>query len=91
VLLGEATPEAVERVRADLVHQARWLSGQISGSVTDDEEVACTTQEAAHREALIAQNSMVIKLRDDGVIGDEVMRRVQAELDLEGTRLASEW
>jgi CPA1 family monovalent cation:H+ antiporter len=91
VLLGEATPEAVERVRSDLSHQARWLSGQISGAVTDGEEVACATQEAAHREALMAQNSMVIKLRDDGVIGDEVMRRVQAELDLEGARLASEW
>jgi CPA1 family monovalent cation:H+ antiporter len=91
VLLGEATPEAVERVKSDLMRQARWLSGQISGAVTDGEEVACATQEAAQREALMAQNSMVIKLRDDGVIGDEVMRRLQAELDLEGARLASNW
>jgi NhaP-type Na+/H+ or K+/H+ antiporter len=90
VLLGEATPAAVDRVRADLSVQAHWLRGQISGKVEDGEELMCATHEAAQREALFAQNQMVVKLRDDGVIGDEVMRRVQAELDLEGARLTSE-
>jgi Na+/H+ antiporter len=90
VLLGEATPDAVDRVRADLSVQARWLRGQITGLVEDGEELTCATHEAAQREALFAQNQMVVKLRDDGVIGDEVMRRVQAELDLEGARLMSE-
>jgi Na+/H+ antiporter len=88
VLLGEATPQAIERVRADLVHQAKWLGGQLNGSPEDGVEMICATQEAARHEALIAQNRMVVKLRDDGVIGDEVMRRVQAELDLEEARLA---
>ncbi|MDB5322395.1 MAG: Na+/H+ antiporter [Phycisphaerales bacterium] len=90
VLLGEATPEAVERVKADLASQARWLRGQISGEMDDGEETICATHEAAQRESLIAQNQMVIKLRDDGIIGDEVLRRVQAELDLEGARLWAE-
>jgi NhaP-type Na+/H+ or K+/H+ antiporter len=90
VQLGEATPGAVDRVRADLSVQANWLRGQISGRVEDGEALMCATHEAAQREALFAQNQMVVKLRDDGVIGDEVMRRVQAELDLEGARLTSE-
>jgi CPA1 family monovalent cation:H+ antiporter len=90
VLLGEATPDAVDRVRADLSVQANWLRGQISGQVEAGEALMCATHEAAQREALFAQNQMVVKLRDDGVIGDEAMRRVQAELDLEGARLSSE-
>lgn len=90
VLLGEATPDAVDRVRADLTVHAHWLRGQITGLVEDGEALTCATHEAAQREALFAQNQMVVKLRDDGVIGDEVMRRVQAELDLEGARLTSE-
>jgi CPA1 family monovalent cation:H+ antiporter len=90
VQLEEATPAAVERVKEDLATQAHWLRGQISGNVDDGEEMMCATHEAAQRESLFAQNQMVIKLRDDGVIGDEVLRRVQAELDLEGARLSGE-
>jgi CPA1 family monovalent cation:H+ antiporter len=87
VLLGEAKPEAVTRVRSDLEHQAKWLSSQLSGAPEDGVNLVCATQEAAHRESLAAQNQMIIKLRDDGVIGDDVLRRLQQELDLEGSQL----
>jgi hypothetical protein len=31
---------------------------------------------------------MLVRLRDEDVIGDDVLRRVQADLDLEEARLA---
>jgi CPA1 family monovalent cation:H+ antiporter len=49
--------------------------------------VACTSNESVIRQALAAERRMLVKLRDDGVIGDEVMRRVQEELDLEESKL----
>jgi monovalent cation/hydrogen antiporter len=48
---------------------------------------ACISNESILREALGAERRMLLKLRDDGVIGDEVMRRVQEELDLEESKL----
>ena len=48
---------------------------------------ACISNESVLREALAAERRMLVKLRDDGVVGDEVMRRVQEELDLEESRL----
>ena len=38
-------------------------------------------------EVLDAQRMALIDLRDSGAISDEVMRRVERELDLEDTRL----
>jgi CPA1 family monovalent cation:H+ antiporter len=87
VLLGEATEEAVARVRADLQRNAGWLSAQLSGRADDGVDLVCATQQAARRESLNAQNQMIVKLRDDGVIGDDVMRRIQQELDHEGSQL----
>ena len=48
---------------------------------------ACISNESVLREAIGAERRMLVKLRDDGVIGDEVMRRVQEELDLEESKL----
>jgi CPA1 family monovalent cation:H+ antiporter len=89
VLLGEARPEAVARVRADLERQARWLSSHLGGrdSAAADVEMVCETEIQAEREALAAQQRMILKLRDDGAIGDEVLRRIQSELDHEESRL----
>ena len=35
---------------------------------------------------LLAQREAVIQLRDDGVINDETLRRIEVELDLEAVR-----
>jgi CPA1 family monovalent cation:H+ antiporter len=48
---------------------------------------ACISNESVLREALAAERRMLVKLRDNGVIGDDVMRRVQEELDLEESKL----
>jgi CPA1 family monovalent cation:H+ antiporter len=56
--------------------------------VDDESEVGvmCDTDEQVRREALQAERKMLVKLRDDGVIGDDILRRVERELDLEESR-----
>jgi CPA1 family monovalent cation:H+ antiporter len=56
----------------------------------DPDSLACETGVRMEREAIFAERQMVIRLRDQGVIGDEVMRRIQSELDHEESRLDSE-
>ena len=41
------------------------------------------------QEMLSAERAMVIRLRNQGTIGDEVMHRIERDLDLEEVRLAS--
>ena len=50
----------------------------------------CTTEGQLRREAVVAERRMLVKLRDDGTIGDEILRRVQNALDLEESRLEEE-
>jgi CPA1 family monovalent cation:H+ antiporter len=49
-----------------------------------------TTYQRLQREALEAEREAVIGLRNRGEINDEVLRRIQRELDLEEQRLAGE-
>jgi monovalent cation/hydrogen antiporter len=48
------------------------------------------TYQQLQREALQAERSAVIGLRNRGEINDEVLRRIERELDLEEQRLAGE-
>ncbi len=47
----------------------------------------CATLESLQFEALDAQKRMILKLRDDSEIGDEVLRKIMVELDHEESRL----
>ena len=49
--------------------------------------MTCENSEALHREVLDAKRRMLIKLRNDGVIGDDVQRRIQEELDHEESQM----
>jgi monovalent cation/hydrogen antiporter len=48
------------------------------------------TYKRLQREALQAERSAVIGLRNRGEINDEILRRIERELDLEEQRLAGE-
>jgi CPA1 family monovalent cation:H+ antiporter len=89
VLLGEARPELVNAVRGEYERRARYWGARLSGADGADAatEVFCENHEAVVREVIEAQRGMVIKLRDDGVIGDDVLRRIQQELDHEESLL----
>lgn len=73
-----------EALRQRYAHQADLLddaaeSGQTSSHVA--------LHERLQREVLAAQQAEVVRLRDEGEISDQVMRRVQRDLDLEQLRV----
>ena len=55
----------------------------------DDGEVELRSQsyQRLRLELLLAERQSLVDLRRDGTIGDEVMRRVERDLDLEISRL----
>ena len=92
---GEVPRERLARVRAAYDERVAYFSrqlgadsgGEAAAAAMDPEVIACETTESMEREAIAAERQMVIRLRDQGVIGDEVLRRIQSELDHEESRL----
>ncbi|MDP9482533.1 MAG: Na+/H+ antiporter [Chloroflexota bacterium] len=76
----------VDSLRAALAHEAEHATELANGDDLD----AATRERLEHQEirlALVAaQRDAVIRLRDDGVIGDNALRRIERELDLEAVR-----
>ncbi|HYE17652.1 MAG TPA: Na+/H+ antiporter [Tepidisphaeraceae bacterium] len=78
-------------------HLRRGAAGEVAVGNGDDAHEGhdhgphgvpiCATVEALHREVLVAQRRMIVKLRDDGTISDEVLRRILEELDLAESQL----
>ena len=94
--MGASAKDRLARVRAAyddrVAYYMRQLNPDADGGgdgsgATDPAALACETGEQIEREALAAERQMVIRLRDQGVIGDEVLRRIQEELDHEESRL----
>jgi CPA1 family monovalent cation:H+ antiporter len=78
--------EGLAKVRASYEHEASDLSAPPDGAHMELHEAVNRLQ----REVLEAERAESIRLRDEGVIGDDVLRDLQRELDLEEQRLASE-
>jgi CPA1 family monovalent cation:H+ antiporter len=97
-LAALAAVERLERVRAAYDERVAYFSRQLNpagdgaaaAATMDPADMACETTEQMQREAIAAERQMVIRLRDQGTVGDEVLRRIQAELDHEESRLDSE-
>ena len=89
--------DRLARLRATYDERVAYYSRQLApdggadgnGGAADPLALACETGEQIAREALDAERRMVIRLRDQGVIGDEVLRRIQEEFDHEESRLAT--
>lgn len=84
-ILGEATDELIERVRTRYQERLQVLTASEQDAANSD--AVCTSVEQVRRQALTAEREMLILLRDDGTISDDVLRRVQHELDLDEARL----
>ena len=94
---GQQQRERLERVRAAYDERVAYFSRRLNpagdgpavspAADFDPADMACETTEQMQREAIAAERQMVIRLRDQGVVGDEVLRRIQAELDHEESRL----
>ena len=79
--------DTVERVRGMHNYRRRRFTAQRDGDDSDGIEERSLAYQRLTRELLVAQQQAVVRLRKDGEISDEVMRRIQRDLDLEDTRL----
>ena len=75
----------VDQLKARFAHEAdhAWPDGDGDLDEADRERV---DHQAIRLAVVEAQREAVIRLRDDGVIGDEALRRVERDLDLEALR-----
>jgi CPA1 family monovalent cation:H+ antiporter len=81
--------DTLERVRGMFDYRRRRFAAQVDGNGHEAYEERSSQYVRVMREAIAAQRAALPHLRDVGRIGDEVMRRVERELDLEESRLGA--
>lgn len=69
----------------DAEHKA--LDRQLGGGSTAGIESRAASYRVLRKEMLAEERQAVLRLRDDGTIGDDVMRRIQRDMDLEAMLL----
>ena len=75
----------IDQISEDLEHEAGHVL-LTPGSTPDEAEQEALDHRAIRAAILVAQREAVIHLRDDGVINDETLRRIERDLDLEALR-----
>jgi NhaP-type Na+/H+ or K+/H+ antiporter len=83
---SQAKPENVERLRSEYADRIRQLSKDTSHEESVRRLFSRDFEELA-REALETERDTVITLRNDEAIDDEVLRRIQRDIDLAEARL----
>ena len=88
-LAGEdwVRPDSLERARRLYDYRDRRFSARFEGDGDDSLEHRTAGWVRITQSIIEAQREAIEQLRRDGVISDDVMRRVEFELDLEETRL----
>ncbi len=84
---GKSDDRALQRLRAEYENRIHDLE---AGAKTDghfSDAHKTTTYEQLLSEALLAERRMILQLRNEQVINDEVLRRIQRDLDLAELRL----
>jgi CPA1 family monovalent cation:H+ antiporter len=84
--LNRARPEAVERLRSEYVDRIRQLRSEAPHEESVSRLFAPDFEELA-REALQTERDTVIKLRNEEIINDQALRRIQRDIDLAEARL----
>ena len=76
-------PDALSHTRDHYRLRKRHLQGHADGAVDGPIEAKSVAQLRLARELLAVERRQLLRLRDNGAIGDAVMRRIQRELDYE--------
>lgn len=81
-------PETLERMRGQYRYRKRRFAAQ-AGKIEDEGGIEDQSQgyQRATREVITAERRVLVGLRDRGAISNDVMHRVERELDLEDSRL----
>jgi CPA1 family monovalent cation:H+ antiporter len=83
---SQARPETVDRLRSEYADRIRQLSKETS-HVDGVRRLYSREFENVAREALETERDTVIALRNDESINDQVLRRIQRDIDLAEARL----
>jgi CPA1 family monovalent cation:H+ antiporter len=83
---NRARPQSVERLRSEYADRIRQLSRETAAEKSVGRLYSKDFEELA-REALETERDTVIALRNDESINDEVLRRIQRDIDLAEARL----
>ncbi|GHO84237.1 Na+/H+ antiporter [Dictyobacter formicarum] len=86
----EVSQEVVQHLRTYYEIRVRSLTKRFKQAEGEPGEDLAITHQQLQREILQVERSAVIGLRNRGEINDEVLRRIERELDLEEQRLAGE-
>jgi monovalent cation/hydrogen antiporter len=79
--------DTADRLRGTYRFRERRFRARLDGQDEDGVEDRSQAFQRLRRELLSAERDAVLRLRNDGVITEEVMQRVQRDLDLEDSRL----
>ena len=88
-LAGEdwVNDDTVERMRGAYGFRVRRFVARFDQGDDGEVELRSQSYQRLRLELLLAERQSLVDLRRDGTIGDEVMRRVERDLDLEISRL----
>jgi CPA1 family monovalent cation:H+ antiporter len=75
----------IDQIKDDLEHELSHVAPGEDIAI-DDAQQEALDHRAIRAAVLVAQREAVIQLRDDGVINDQTLRRIELELDLEAVR-----
>jgi Na+/H+ antiporter len=84
---GEVRPQTAERLRGAFGFRRDRFRARLDGDDDGAIEERSLAYQRVMRELLDAERSALLALRNDRVIDDNVMQRVQRDLDLEAVRL----
>lgn len=82
-----APPALIDRLRRTYDDRVRYLVSRLLGEESPSGLPAYDTISQLQRELLQVERRSLVLLRDQNVIGDEVMRKVEMDLDLEESKL----
>jgi Na+/H+ antiporter len=80
--------DTIERMRALYEYRTRRFRSRLDGGADgEDYETRSEQYQRVRREALEAERTAVVALRNQGTINEDVMHRIERDLDLEDSRL----
>jgi CPA1 family monovalent cation:H+ antiporter len=83
------SPDVINRVRAEYDERIARLGGKPKDQINTELLRPDEQLNRIRREALIAERKMITFMRDQNIVGDEVLRRILVEIDLEEAKLLS--
>jgi NhaP-type Na+/H+ or K+/H+ antiporter len=86
---GDPAADVLAEVRERLRHRLHRLAARARGSTHEADERFQDEYRRLRLAALDAERNEIVRLRDEDVVSDDVMRRVQHDLDLEQMLLES--